>query len=104
MPYLSECLGRNAWPVQPPIDEYRQSLNTLLVDLHPNQPASMQAVNNLFRCELAAGSLAALDVMLRSLGAGWCFVVFAALHLVTLPLFWVMERRGLGWRQRPSLG
>jgi hypothetical protein len=78
----------------------RQSLNTLLVDLHPNQPASMQALNNFFRCELAAGGLAVLDVMLRSLGAGWCFVVFAALHLVTLPIFWLMEGRGLEWRRR----
>jgi hypothetical protein len=77
----------------------KQSLNALLVDLHPNHPSAIQALNNFFRCELAAGGLAVLDVMRRSLGPGWCFVVFAALHLATLPVFWVMERHGLTWRR-----
>ncbi|KAK3941411.1 MFS general substrate transporter [Diplogelasinospora grovesii] len=79
------------------------SLNALLVDLHPDCPSTVQAANNLFRCGLAAGGLALLDLMLSNLGAGWCFVVFAALHIATLPVFWIMERHGLAWRRKRSL-
>lgn len=76
-----------------------QSLNALLVDYHPDQSSTIQTVNNLFRCELAAGGLAMLDVILRKLGPGRTFVIFAALHMATLPGLWVLERYGLGWRK-----
>ncbi|CCC11158.1 hypothetical protein SMACR_03864 [Sordaria macrospora] len=75
------------------------SLNALLVDYHSDQSSTIQAVNNLFRCELAAGELAMLDVILRKLGPGRTFVIFAALHMATLPGLWVLERYGLGWRK-----
>ncbi|KUI53189.1 Quinidine resistance protein 3 [Cytospora mali] len=75
------------------------SLNTLLVDYHPGRSASVQAANNLVRCELAAAGLAVLDVMIRKMGPGWCFVVFAALHGVTLPVLFLLERKGMSWRQ-----
>ncbi|KAI2463007.1 MFS general substrate transporter [Annulohypoxylon bovei var. microspora] len=61
------------------------SLNTLLVDFHPDRSSSAQAANNLVRCELAAAGLAVLDIMLRALGPGWCFVIFAIIHSLTLP-------------------
>ena len=50
------------------------------------------------RCELAAAGLASLDPLLARLGPGWCFVVFASLHAVTLPILWLLERQGLAWR------
>ncbi|KAK9799958.1 putative Major facilitator superfamily (MFS) profile domain-containing protein [Seiridium cardinale] len=76
------------------------SINTLLIDYHPDRPSSIQAANNLVRCELAAAALALLDVMLRGLGPGWCFLIFAAVYIVTLPPVWILEKRGLSWRQR----
>jgi len=75
----------------------------LLVDLHSNHPLTIRALNNFFRCELAAGGLEVLDVMLRSLGPGWCFVVFAGRHFVALHVFWFMERSGLEWRREVLL-
>ncbi|ROV96974.1 hypothetical protein VSDG_04160 [Cytospora chrysosperma] len=76
------------------------SLNTLMVDYHPDRSASVQAANNLVRCELAAVGLAVLDIMIRKMGPGWCFVVFAILHGVTLPVLFLLERRGIAWRKR----
>ncbi|KAF7561984.1 hypothetical protein G7046_g2152 [Stylonectria norvegica] len=76
------------------------SINTLLVDYHSDRPSSIQAANNLVRCELAAVGLAVLDIMIQKMGPGWCFVVFAALHLVTLPALWILEHYGLAWRRR----
>ncbi|KAF9893521.1 hypothetical protein FE257_010833 [Aspergillus nanangensis] len=76
------------------------SVNTLLIDFHPESPASVQAANNLVRCEFAAIWMAVLDKMLKSLGPGWCFVVFAALHMLTLPMLWVLTRYGVVWRQK----
>lgn len=70
-----------------------------MVDYHPTRSASVQAANNLVRCELAAAGLAALDVMIRKMRPGWCFVVFAALHGVTLPALFILERRGMAWRR-----
>ncbi|KAB5562817.1 major facilitator superfamily domain-containing protein [Coniochaeta sp. 2T2.1] len=77
-------------------------LSTLLVDLHPDCPSTAQAGSNLIRCELAAGGLAVLDVLLRAVGPGWCFVLWAGLGLVSLPCLYILERRGLTWRQRRS--
>lgn len=75
-------------------------LSTLLVDIHPSCPSTAQAASNLIRCELAAGGLAVLDVLLRAVGPGWCFVLWAGLGLLSLPCLYLLERRGLRWRQR----
>lgn len=56
-------------------------------------------MNNVIRCMLAAVGLVVLDPMLRKLGSGWCFTMFAVLHGTTFPIFWVLERRGPVWRQ-----
>ncbi|KAI0839442.1 MFS general substrate transporter [Hypoxylon sp. FL0890] len=74
------------------------SLNTLLVDFHPERSSSVQAANNLVRCELAATGLAVLDIMLRALGPGWCFVIFAIIHSLTLPTLWILGKQGPNWR------
>ncbi|KAI0886352.1 MFS general substrate transporter [Annulohypoxylon maeteangense] len=74
------------------------SLNILLVDLHPDRSSSAQAANNLVRCEFAAIGLAVLEPMLRALGPGWCFVIFALIHSLTLPALWILGEKGLKWR------
>ncbi len=74
------------------------SLNTLLVDLHPDCPSTAQAACNFIRCEMAAACLAALDGLLGSIGPGWTFSVFgAALFLEFLMLF-LLQRKGMAWR------
>ena len=60
----------------------------------------MQSANNLVRCELAAVGLAVLDMMLKSLGPGWCFVVFAGTHMTTFAGFILLETVGPSWRSR----
>ncbi|KAL3456455.1 major facilitator superfamily domain-containing protein [Aspergillus heterothallicus] len=52
------------------------SLNTLLIDLFPNRPATAAAACNLVRCWLGALGAAVVDHMLRNIGIGWCFVIF----------------------------
>jgi hypothetical protein len=49
---------------------------------------------------MSAGMLALLDLLLVKLGPGWCFVLFAALALLTIPLLYLLERRGMLWRQK----
>lgn len=75
-------------------------LSTLLVDIHPDCPSTAQAASNLVRCELAAGGLAVLDVLLRAIGPGWCFVLWAGLGILSIPCLYLLQRRGLVWRQR----
>lgn len=77
-----------------------KSLNTLMVDYHPIRSASVQAANNLVRCELAAAGLAALDALIRKMRPGCCFVVFAMFHGVTLPVLFILESQGMMWRQK----
>lgn len=75
------------------------ALNTLLVDLHQDCPSTAQAAGNLVRCEMAAGYLAALDVLLRALGPGWTFVLFAGVIFLSAVLLLILEHNGLKWRQ-----
>lgn len=75
-------------------------LSTLLVDIHPDCPSTAQAASNLVRCELAAGGLAVLDVLLRAIGPGWCFVLWAGLGILSIPCLYLLQKWGLVWRQR----
>ena len=75
------------------------SLNSLLVDIHQDCPSTAQAACNLFRCELAAGLLAATDVMIRHIGVGWFFTSLGALLGLAVALLVPARRNGLKWRQ-----
>jgi MFS family permease len=76
------------------------AMNSLLVDLHPDRPSTAQAACNLVRCELAAAVLAALDPMLRTIGAGWAFTVFGIALIVLIPILRWLQVSGMKWRQR----
>jgi len=78
------------------------ALSTLLVDIHPNASTTAQAASNLVRAELAAGGLAVLDVILRGVGAGWTFVLFAVFGLLSIPWLYLLEMKGLRWRHSAS--
>ncbi len=72
---------------------------TLLVDLHPIQPATAQASLNLIRCSMSAAGLAALQPLIDKVGVGWCYSVFAViLGVGCLPLCWGIWRWGMRFR------
>ncbi|GKU05391.1 quinidine resistance protein 1 [Fusarium langsethiae] len=73
-------------------------LNTLIVDLNPNAPATATAANNLVRCMFGAASTAAIDHMIGGMGRGWCFTFLALLNLAMIPLLRLVDKRGMGWR------
>ncbi|KAH6958522.1 major facilitator superfamily domain-containing protein [Fusarium avenaceum] len=73
-------------------------LNTLIVDLNPNAPATATAANNLVRCMFGAAATAAIDHMIEGMGRGWCFTFLALLNLAMIPLLRLVDKRGMHWR------
>ncbi|KAF7562483.1 hypothetical protein G7046_g1653 [Stylonectria norvegica] len=73
-------------------------LNTLIVDLHPEAPATATAANNLVRCLLGAVATAVIEHMIRGMGRGWCFTFLALLNLALMPVLRLIDKRGLSWR------
>lgn len=73
-------------------------LNTLVVDLNPDAPATAAAANNLLRCSFGAAGTAVIDSMLKAMGRGWCFTFLALLMVSCLPGLLVLERKGPRWR------
>jgi hypothetical protein len=69
-----------------------------MTDLHPLIPSTAQASMNIARCSLAAAGLAALQIMIDRLGAGWCFTIFAAFCASTGGLCWAVWIKGEKWR------
>ncbi|PLB44838.1 MFS general substrate transporter [Aspergillus steynii IBT 23096] len=63
------------------------STSTLLVDLHPTQPAAATAANNLVRSLFSAAASAAIVPMLNAMGRGWAFTLVTFMLLSTIPLF-----------------
>ncbi|KAJ5646090.1 major facilitator superfamily domain-containing protein [Penicillium lividum] len=75
------------------------ALNTLLVDIHPDCPSTAQAACNFVRCETAAAFLAALNALLGRIGSGWCFVLFGGIEMLIVPMLFLLEWKGMEWRQ-----
>ena len=78
-------------------------LNTLLVDLNADAPATAAAANNLVRCSCGAAATAVIDYMLEGMGRGWCFTFLALLILACLPGLRLLEKRGPRWRAEQAL-
>lgn len=76
--------------------------SVLLIDIHPDCPSTATAASNLIRCELAAGGLAILDLILNKLGPGWTFVLFGSLGAACVPALFVLKSRGMSWRVTPE--
>ncbi|KAI4262526.1 MAG: hypothetical protein L6R42_002304 [Xanthoria sp. 1 TBL-2021] len=72
--------------------------NTLIVDLHPDRPATASASVSIVRCGVAAIGVSVLQFILDSLGPGWTFTLFGALGAATAPMLWVEWERGMRWR------
>ncbi|KAH2385336.1 hypothetical protein KXV98_006900 [Aspergillus fumigatus] len=76
------------------------SLSTLIVDLNRQSPATAVAANNLFRCLLGAGVVAAADPVIQHIGIGWTATLIAFLWVLLSPLMWAVSRWGHGWREK----
>jgi len=76
------------------------TVQTLLVDLFPAQGSSITACNNLIRCSLGAAMVSVIDIMIRSLGAGWAYVILAALCVAAMPLLFIELHYGPMWREQ----
>jgi MFS family permease len=74
-------------------------LNTLIVDLYPEAPATAVAANNLVRCLFGAAGTAFIESMLRALGRGWTYTFWALVLAVFSPILWLLTVRGPGWRE-----
>lgn len=74
------------------------TLNTLLVDLFPDRPATASAACNLVRCWLGAVGAAVIDHMLSGMGWGWCFTFWGLVMGAAMPLLWVEMVWGMNWR------
>lgn len=74
-------------------------LNTLIVDLSPEAPATAVAANNFVRCELGAAATAVIELMINAMGTGWCFTLFALLAVAFSPIMWVETKFGIQWRE-----
>ncbi|RDA88752.1 hypothetical protein CP532_4093 [Ophiocordyceps camponoti-leonardi (nom. inval.)] len=73
-------------------------LNTLIVDLNPDAPATAAAANNLVRCAFGAVATAVIEYMLNAMGRGWCFTFLAMLMLICFAGLRVLEKCGPRWR------
>ncbi|KAL9003298.1 MAG: hypothetical protein Q9188_003817 [Gyalolechia gomerana] len=72
--------------------------NTLIVDLHPDRPATASAAVSITRCSAAAIGVSVLQFILDGRGPGWTFTLFGALGASTAPLLWMEYRWGMQWR------
>lgn len=75
-----------------------QVCNTLIVDLHPDRPATASAAVSITRCSAAAVGVSILQFILDGIVPGWTFALFGALGASTLPLLWVEYQWGMQWR------
>lgn len=73
--------------------------NTLIVDLHPDTPATASASVSLTRCLAAAVGLSVQQLLFDSIGAGFTFTLIAGLCYLTVPALIVVRRRGWDWRR-----
>ncbi|POS74004.1 MFS transporter [Diaporthe helianthi] len=75
-------------------------LNTLIVDLYPQSPATGIAANNLGRCLLSAGGSAVVKLLVQAIGYGWCFTLVGSLLAVFSPLLYLLVIWGPKWREQ----
>lgn len=75
------------------------SLNTLVVDINRQSPATAVAANNLSRCLLGAGAVAVANPLIERIGIGWTATFIAFLWIAFSPFMWLVYKRGHEWRE-----
>lgn len=73
--------------------------NTLIVDLHPDAPATPSASVSITRCLTAAVGLSVQQLLFDSIGVGWTFTLIAGLCYATVPSLVIVKCRGWDWRR-----
>lgn len=74
--------------------------NTLLVDVHPEQPSTAAAAATVFRCGLAAIGVAILQPLLVAMGYGWYLTMVAILVGGVQGMgLWAIQKWGWKWRK-----
>ncbi|KAI1081394.1 putative MFS transporter [Whalleya microplaca] len=79
------------------------SLNTLVVDINKETPATAVAANNLFRCLMGAGAAAIANPLIDHIGIGWTGTFIAFLWVLFSPSLWAVMRYGPRWRAEANL-
>ncbi|KAK9460157.1 major facilitator superfamily domain-containing protein [Lipomyces oligophaga] len=74
-------------------------VQVLLVDLYPNESATVTAANNLVRCLLGAAGSAVVEIVINAIGFGWTFTIVTGMQILALPLMWLEWHFGMGWRR-----
>jgi MFS family permease len=78
------------------------SLNTLIVDINPESPATAVAAGNLVRCLMGAGAVAAAVPVVEKIKFGWTGTVVAIVWAVSSPALWAVMRWGHKWRKEKA--
>ncbi|KAH8881085.1 major facilitator superfamily transporter [Thozetella sp. PMI_491] len=76
--------------------------NTLIIDLNPSRTSTAAASNNMIRCIMSGGALAVLQLMIDSIGVGWCFTFFGLLCGICGPLLLVALKYSPRWRLKSA--
>ncbi|KAF7517709.1 hypothetical protein G7054_g13721 [Neopestalotiopsis clavispora] len=78
-------------------------VNTLIVDLYPEAPATAMAANNLTRCLLGAVATSVIEDMIAQMGRGWSYTLIALLFTGFSPILWLIQKYGPTWREERNL-
>ncbi|RKK80311.1 hypothetical protein BFJ71_g15978 [Fusarium oxysporum] len=82
------------------IVEFKTMTATLITDYNTHRSATAQAASNLIRCVGAGADTASFEPLIRAIGSGWAFAIYAILVLLQVPLIWELKRNGMAWRSR----
>ncbi|KAK6853717.1 Itaconate transport protein [Apiospora arundinis] len=80
-----------------------QIINTLIVDLYPEAPATATAANNFVRCLAGAVATAVIEILIKAWGRGWAYTFLALLFSVPSPILWLIQKNGPKWREERRL-
>ncbi|OAA80742.1 general substrate transporter [Akanthomyces lecanii RCEF 1005] len=75
------------------------SMNVLLVDMHPGKAGTATAANNLTRCLIGAGATAAIIPLERAIGVGKAFSIVGILYFICVTPLALLALKGMKWRQ-----
>ncbi|KAG7414270.1 Itaconate transport protein [Fusarium oxysporum f. sp. rapae] len=78
---------------------FNNTVNSLLIDIHPRKAGTASAANNLTRCLVGAGASAAIVPMIDAMGTGWAFTLVGGLYVLGCPILITVMVRGVKWRE-----
>ncbi|KAK9447763.1 major facilitator superfamily domain-containing protein [Limtongia smithiae] len=78
---------------------YATTIQVLIVDLYPQDTASVTAANNLVRCLLGAAGTAVIDRIISAVGMGWTYTIVAGIDFIAAPILLLDYVYGGMWRR-----